>query len=107
MQTPFGRSAGLRADAMTLNPLLGADALEPFAEAARAEGAGLFVLVRTSNPGAADFFDLELADGGPLWERLARLVAEAGTPGPGERARRDLRRDRRHASPSTSRACAS
>jgi len=82
VQTPFGRSAGLRADAMTLNPLLGADALEPFAEVARAEGAGLFVLVRTSNPGAADFFDLELAAGGPLWERLARLVAEAGTPGP-------------------------
>ena len=80
--TPFGRSAGLHADAMTLNPLLGADALEPFAEAARERGAGLFVLVRTSNPGAADFFDLELADGGPLWERLARLVAGAGTPGP-------------------------
>ena len=81
--TPFGRSAGLHADAMTLNPLLGADALEPFAAmAARARAPGLFVLVRTSNPGAADFFDLELADGGPLWERLARLVAEAGTPGP-------------------------
>ncbi|MET0684825.1 MAG: orotidine-5'-phosphate decarboxylase [Solirubrobacteraceae bacterium] len=80
--TPFGRSVGLHADAMTLNPLLGADALEPFAEAAREQGAGLFVLVRTSNPGAADFFDLELADGGPLWERLARLVAGAGTPGP-------------------------
>jgi orotidine-5'-phosphate decarboxylase len=80
--TPFGRSAGLHADAMTLNPLLGADALEPFAAMARERGAGLFVLVRTSNPGAADFFDLELAGGGTLWERLARLVAETGTPGP-------------------------
>ncbi len=38
---------------------------------------------RTSNPGAADLFDLELAAGGPLWERIAALVAGAGTPGPG------------------------
>ena len=80
--TPFGRSPGLRADALTQNPLLGADALAPFAEAAAAAGAGVFVLVRTSNPGAADLFDLELAGGGTLWERLAAMVAEAGTAGP-------------------------
>ena len=42
----------------------------------------VFVLVRTSNPGAADLFDAELADGRPLWERIARLVDVAGTPGP-------------------------
>jgi orotidine-5'-phosphate decarboxylase len=42
----------------------------------------VFVLVRTSNPGAADLFDIELAEGGPLWERIARLVADSGTPGP-------------------------
>ena len=40
------------------------------------------MLVRTSNPGAADLFDLELAAGGPLWERLAAQVAAAGEPGP-------------------------
>jgi orotidine-5'-phosphate decarboxylase len=68
----------LAADAVTQNPLLGADALAPFVDGAT----GVFVLVRTSNPGAADLFDAELADGGPLWERIARLVAEAGTPGP-------------------------
>ena len=73
---------GLGADAATANPLLGADALAPLAAAARAHGGGLFVLVRTSNPGAADLFDLELAEGGPLWERIARTVAAAGTPGP-------------------------
>jgi orotidine-5'-phosphate decarboxylase len=73
---------GLGADAATANPLLGADALAPLADAARAHGGGLFVLVRTSNPGAADLFDLELAEGGPLWERIARTVAAAGTPGP-------------------------
>ena len=37
--------------------------------------------MRTSNPGAADLLDLELADGEPLWERLAALVAELGAPG--------------------------
>jgi orotidine-5'-phosphate decarboxylase len=79
--TPFGDAAGLRADAFTANPLLGRDALAPLVDGARRAGAGAFVLVRTSNPGAADLLDLELAAGGPLWERLARLVAELGEPG--------------------------
>jgi orotidine-5'-phosphate decarboxylase len=79
-QAMFG--PGLGADAVTQNPLLGEDALEPFVAGARPSGGGVFVLVRTSNPGAADFFDLELAAGGPLWERLALLVADAGDPGP-------------------------
>jgi orotidine-5'-phosphate decarboxylase len=82
IDTPFGPSQGLGADAVTQNPLLGSDALAPFAEGAGRHGAGVFVLVRTSNPGAADFFDAELADGGPLWERIASLVAATGTPGP-------------------------
>jgi orotidine-5'-phosphate decarboxylase len=80
--TPFGASAGLGADAVTQNPLLGRDALAPFVEGAAAAGAGVFVLVRTSNPGAADLFDAELAAGGPLWEQIARLVDAVGTPGP-------------------------
>jgi orotidine-5'-phosphate decarboxylase len=69
---------GLRADLATVNPLLGADALEPFVAAARAAGAGVLVLVRTSNPGAADVQDLELVSGGTVWERLAGLVDELG-----------------------------
>jgi orotidine-5'-phosphate decarboxylase len=80
--TPFGDVHGLGADAFTANPLLGADALSPLVEGARAAGAGVFVLVRTSNPGAADVQDLELAAGGPLWERLAAIVAALGEPGP-------------------------
>jgi orotidine-5'-phosphate decarboxylase len=79
--TPFGAAAGLRADAFTANPLLGRDALEPLVSGARRAGAGAFLLVRTSNPGAADLLDLELAGGGPLWERLAHLVAEFGESG--------------------------
>jgi orotidine-5'-phosphate decarboxylase len=41
----------------------------------------MFVLVRTSNPGAADLEDAELAEGGPLWERVARIVADLGATG--------------------------
>ena len=47
----------------------------------RASGAGVFVLVRTSNPGAADVMDLQLQSGEPLWERLAALVADLGQTG--------------------------
>jgi orotidine-5'-phosphate decarboxylase len=79
--SPFGPLPGLEADAFTANPLLGRDALEPLVAGARAHGAGPFVLVRTSNPGAADLLDLELATGERLWERLAVLVAELGRPG--------------------------
>jgi orotidine-5'-phosphate decarboxylase len=84
VQTPFGAVAGLGADMVTVNPLMGGDAIEPFVGAARAAGAGVLVLVRTSNPGAADVEDLELADGGSVWERLAGIVDELGRPGVGE-----------------------
>jgi orotidine-5'-phosphate decarboxylase len=72
---PFGPVAGLGVDAFTANPLPGRDSLEPLVEAAAAAAAGCFVLVRTSNPGAA-----ELQDEGdpPLHERLAELVSELG-----------------------------
>ena len=74
---PFGDVEGLGVDAFTANPLLGRDALEPLVEAAAETGAGCFVLVRTSNPGAAD-----LQDQGepPFYERLAGLVDEMGAP---------------------------
>jgi orotidine-5'-phosphate decarboxylase len=74
-----GPAPGLQADAITANPLMGRDALAPLIDGARTAGAGVFLLVRTSNPGAADVLDLELADGRPLWERLARMTAELGT----------------------------
>lgn len=81
--TVYGPVDGLDADAMTINPLLGTDSLAPFADAARARGGGLFVLVRTSNPGAADLQDLELAAGGTVSDRLAAMVCELGAPGIG------------------------
>ena len=71
--SPFGEVEGLGADAFTANPLLGVDALEPMVEAAEKSGAGVFALVRTSNPGAADVEDLSTPDG-PVHEHLARIV---------------------------------
>jgi orotidine-5'-phosphate decarboxylase len=76
--TPFGPVDGLGADAFTASPYLGRDTVEVLAGAARTAGAGVFVLVRTSNPGAADLQDAPLADGGPAWARVARMVAELG-----------------------------
>ncbi len=88
--TPWGAVPGLGADAFTANPLLGLDALEPLVAAAQSAGAGVFALVRTSNPGAADVQDLPAPER-PLHERLAamvdglseRLLGESGLSGMG------------------------
>ena len=71
--TPWGGVPGLGADAITANPLLGSDSLEPLLDAAAAAGAGVFVLVRTSNPGAAEIQDVA-APSDPLHERIAGMV---------------------------------
>jgi orotidine-5'-phosphate decarboxylase len=80
-QSPWG------ADALTVSPYLGADSLEPFVQVAQKRGAGVFVLVKTSNPGGGMFQDL-LADGRPLYRHVAAYVEElaqrtAGTCGYG------------------------
>jgi len=90
IETPFGAVAGLGADMVTVNPLMGADAVEPFVSAARTAGAGVLALVRTSNPGAADVEDLELGGGASVWERLAEIVDELGRPGVGESGLSDV-----------------
>lgn len=66
-----------RADAVTLNPYLGSDSVAPFLAAMAAQGGGCFVLVRTSNPSAAELQDLRV-DGRPLHEHVAALVARWG-----------------------------
>jgi orotidine-5'-phosphate decarboxylase len=66
------------ADAVTVNPYLGRDSLEPFLAAGRDHGAGVFCLVKTSNPGSADVQDVTLGDGRRLWEHVAGLVGELG-----------------------------
>jgi orotidine-5'-phosphate decarboxylase len=81
--TAFGAVAGLGVDALTVNPLLGADSLDPFVELARSRSAGLFVLVRTSNAGAADVQERALIDGGSVSDVLAGIVNTAGAGGVG------------------------
>jgi orotidine-5'-phosphate decarboxylase len=61
------------ADALTVNPYLGLDSLEPFVKTAEARAAGIFVLVKTSNPGSKDFQDLR-TDGRTIYEHVAAGV---------------------------------
>jgi orotidine-5'-phosphate decarboxylase len=82
--TAYLEGAPPLADALTVNPYLGRDALEPLLGTCRRHGAGLFCLVKTSNEGA-DIQDLKLSDGTPLWQHVARLVAEWGEDLVGER----------------------
>jgi len=75
------------ADALTVNAYLGDDSLEPFVEVAKERAAGVFVLVKTSNPGGGMFQDL-VADGRPVYRHVAEMVERvagrtAGTCGYG------------------------
>lgn len=63
------------ADSLTINPYLGRDAVEPFLTAAKKAERGVFVLVRTSNPGAGLFQDL-VCDGKPLYRHVADEVVK-------------------------------
>jgi orotidine-5'-phosphate decarboxylase len=72
-----GAGGGARVDALTVNPLLGRDSLAPLIDGAGAAGAGCFVLVRTSNPGAAEIQDAPAPER-PLHELFARMVDELG-----------------------------
>ena len=82
--SPFGQIPGLGADAMTVSPWLGLDSLEPFTETMRGSGAGIFVLVRNSNPGAAELQDREFGDGSAVSDAVARMVAEIGAEAIGD-----------------------
>ncbi len=88
--TVYGPVHGIGADALTVNPLLGADSLQPFIDAARECGGGLFVLARTSNPGAADIQELPVQGGGIVSDRIAALIAELGRPGIGAAGLSDI-----------------
>ena len=57
------------ADAITVNPLMGGDAVAPFLDR---PGTCVFLLTRTSNPGAADFLEQPMADGEPLFAHVVR-----------------------------------
>lgn len=65
-------------DAVTLAPYMGEDSVGPFIKVAADEGKGVFVLVRTSNPGAAAIQDALLQDGTPVYQHVGKLVAKWG-----------------------------
>lgn len=69
----LGARSAWGADALTINPYLGEDSLRPFVDVAVARQAGLFVLVKTSNPGGGQFQDA-LVEGRPLYAHVAQLV---------------------------------
>ncbi|MEO1101271.1 MAG: orotidine-5'-phosphate decarboxylase [Pseudomonadota bacterium] len=60
-------------DALTVNPYMGLDTLEPFARVAEETGRGLAVLARTSNPGSADFQAKDMG-GAPLYARVVTAL---------------------------------
>jgi len=72
-------------DALTVNPYLGSDSIEPFVAACRRSGTGIFCLVKTSNAGSVDLQDLALSDGRPVWHEVATLVDNWGEELVGER----------------------
>lgn len=63
------------ADAVTVNPYLGHDSLEPFFAH---EGLGVLAILKTSNPGSEDLQDLPLGDGRPFWQHVASLIDRWG-----------------------------
>jgi orotidine-5'-phosphate decarboxylase len=72
------------ADALTVNPYLGRDSLDPYLAACRRDGAGIFCVVKTSNAGGSEVQDLVLSDGRPVWQQVAELVSEWGADLVGE-----------------------
>ncbi|WP_273186178.1 orotidine-5'-phosphate decarboxylase [Hyphomonas adhaerens] len=69
-------AAPFPSDAVTVNPYMGLDTLEPFLEQAEANGKGVVVLARTSNPGSSDFQARDL-EGAPLYARVVEALAPA------------------------------
>lgn len=71
----LGESSAWQCDALTVNPYLGDDTLKPFVETCHARAAGIFVLVKTSNPGSG-FLQDKIVDGSAVYEHLAALVQQ-------------------------------
>lgn len=77
--SPWGEIGGLGTDAATVNPLLGSDSLEPFVDSAVENGGGVFVLARTSNPGADEIEGLDVTGGeGTVTDEISRMIDRLG-----------------------------
>ena len=64
-----------RSDSLTVSPYLGRDSIEPFVDACDRRGGGIFVLVKTSNPGGGFLQDLK-ADGKAIYRHVADLITQ-------------------------------
>ncbi|MEC7567340.1 MAG: orotidine-5'-phosphate decarboxylase [Planctomycetota bacterium] len=71
----LGNATDFSGDCLTVSPYLGEDSLEPFTRLATDLGNGIFVLVKTSNPGGGRFQDL-IADGRAVYQHVAELVEQ-------------------------------
>lgn len=69
---------GFDEDFVTVNPYLGVDGIQPFANVCKKEKKGMFILVKTSNPSSGEFQD-QLISGKPLYEMVAEKVNEWGS----------------------------
>jgi orotidine-5'-phosphate decarboxylase len=69
----LGAASSCPCDAITVNPYMGVETIEPFVKVAERTGKGVVVLARTSNPGSADF-QAKLVDGEPLYLHVARAL---------------------------------
>lgn len=67
-------SSAFACDALTINPYMGLDTIEPHVRAAEASGKGVIVLARTSNPGNTDYQARDL-EGAPLFARVVESLA--------------------------------
>ena len=70
----LGENAPYPSDAMTINPWLGIDSLDPFFKKASETSSGLFILVHTSNKGSKDIQEMPLTNGAKCYEHLAKLL---------------------------------
>lgn len=70
----LGPQSAWKCEALTVSPYLGEDSLTPFVDVCAARNAGIFVLVKTSNPGGGHFQDLCDGDGRTVYQRVADLV---------------------------------
>ncbi len=79
----LGEQSAWQADALTVSPYLGDDSLTPFVETCRERAAGIFVLVKTSNPGGRLWQDAETAKG-RIYEQVAAHVEQLAVTTQGE-----------------------
>ena len=75
---PFG------ADALTVNGYLGTDGIKPLLKVCNEKDAGIFVLVKTSNPSSGELQDRELADGDTIYRAMGKMCESWGEELPGK-----------------------